>query len=124
MTDLTRAPYASVVIVAAGRGERFGQTPKVLALAGGRAVLAWSLRAASRAACVREIVVVTGPHTDEPIRRLVDELVLARPVTCVSGGARRQDSVAAGIAAVSPHCEVALVHDAARPLATAAMFDA
>ncbi len=124
MTDPASEPYASVVIVAAGRGERFGQSPKVLALAVGQPVLAWSLVAASGARSIREVVVVTGPHTHEAIRELLDALALVTPVTCVAGGARRQDSVAAGVAAVSPASEVVLIHDAARPLATSAMFDA
>lgn len=124
MTVPLSAPYASVVVVAAGRGERFGQSPKILALAGGRPVLAWSLIAASRSACVREIVVVTGQHTDEAIRHLVDELTLDTSVTFVAGGHRRQDSVVSGVAAVSLPSEVVLVHDAARPMATVAMFDA
>jgi 2-C-methyl-D-erythritol 4-phosphate cytidylyltransferase len=46
------------------------------------------------------------------------------PVTLVTGGLRRQDSVAAGVAAVSPLSDVVLIHDGARPLATAALFDA
>ena len=124
MSDPTAKPYASVVIVAAGRGERFGPSPKILALAGGQPVLAWSLIAASRAECVREIVVVTGHLTGEAIRRLSNDLALSTPLTCVAGGQRRQDSVAAGVGAVSPRSKVVLIHDAARPLATAAMFGA
>ncbi len=42
----------------------------------------------------------------------------------VTGGATRAASVRAGLAAVSPGAEVVVVHDAARPLATAALFDA
>jgi 2-C-methyl-D-erythritol 4-phosphate cytidylyltransferase len=39
------------------------------------------------------------------------------PLRCVEGGARRQDSVAAGVAA-EPDAAWYLVHDAARPLAS------
>ncbi len=115
---------ASVVIVAAGRGERFGHASKVLAVAGGRPLLEWSVIAASRAACVRDILIVTGHHTDEPIRRLLNDIILDKPVTVVAGGVRRQDSVAAGVAAVSPQSDVVLIHDGARPLATTSMFEA
>ena len=41
-----------------------------------------------------------------------------------TGGATRSESVRAGLAAVPPDAEVVVVHDAARPLATAALFDA
>lgn len=123
MTDSTSPAFASVVIVAAGRGERFGFTAKVLAIAGGRPLLAWSIIAASQAACVRDIIIVTGHHTDEPIRHMLDGLILGKPVTIVAGGERRQDSVAAGVAAVSPLSDVVLIHDGARPLATTGMFE-
>jgi 2-C-methyl-D-erythritol 4-phosphate cytidylyltransferase len=39
------------------------------------------------------------------------------------GGDQRQDSVRAGIACLSDDVEVAVIHDAARPLATPALFD-
>lgn len=124
MTTVESPAFASVVIVAAGRGERFGRSAKVLAEAGGRPLLAWSLLAASNAPCIREILVVTGEHTEWAIRQLLAAMPLPVPVTLVTGGARRQDSVAAGVAAVSPLSDVVLIHDAARPLATASMFDA
>ncbi|MDQ3654441.1 MAG: 2-C-methyl-D-erythritol 4-phosphate cytidylyltransferase [Chloroflexota bacterium] len=124
MTDPELDAFASVVIVAAGRGERFGHPAKVLAVAGGRPLLAWSLIAASQSPCVREILIVSGEHTDEAIRHLLIAMPMSIPVTLVTGGPRRQDSVAAGVAAVSPVSDVILIHDGARPLATAAMFDA
>ncbi len=39
----------------------------------------------------------------------------------VAGGARRQDSVRLGLAALPPQCSHVLVHDAARPFASAAL---
>ncbi len=123
MTDSTSPAFASVVIVAAGRGERFGRPAKVMAEAGGRPLLFWSLSTASNAPCVREILIVTGEHTEEAIRHLLATLALPVPVTLVTGGARRQDSVAAGVAAVSPLSDVVLIHDGARPLATTGMFE-
>jgi len=124
MTEPEVEPYASVVIVAAGRGERFGQPAKVLAPVGGRPVLAWSLSAAAAARNVREVVIVAGLHTEADIRVLVKSWRWHVPVTVVPGGERRQDSVAAGVAAVSCQSEVVLVHDGARPLAATALFEA
>lgn len=40
----------------------------------------------------------------------------------VAGGANRQASVAAGLAALDPSCNIVLVHDAARPLVPAQML--
>ena len=45
------------------------------------------------------------------------------PTRAVSGGARRQDSVASGFALVPPYADLVLVHDAARPFVTAAVID-
>jgi len=43
-----------------------------------------------------------------------------KPLRVVAGGERRQDSVAAGFAAVDPRCGVVVIHDAARPFVNAA----
>jgi len=85
------------VVVAAGKGERFGK-PKALVEVGG--VPLWQ-RAVSvlEAAGASEIVVVGEVPGGIP------------------GGERRRDSVAVGVGALSD-CEWVLVHDAARPLAT------
>ena len=86
------------IVVAAGRGERFG-TPKAEVLL--RGVPLWQ-RAVSalRAAGVEEVVVV-GPVPGG-----------------IPGGDRRRDSVAAGLASLPTEAEWVLIHDAARPLAT------
>lgn len=124
MTDSEPEPFATAVIVAAGRGERFGRSAKVLEVAGGRPLLAWSLSAASMVHSVRDIVIVTGEHTDGAIRTLLGTIALEKPVSLVAGGSRRQDSVAAGVAAVSGRGDVVLIHDGARPLVTPLMFEA
>ncbi len=45
-------------------------------------------------------------------------------LTLVDGGAERSDSVAAGLAALSPDCSIVLVHDAARPFVEPGVIDA
>lgn len=106
------------VIVAAGRGERFGGGGKVLAPVAGRPMLAWSLDAFDRCEAVREIVIVAGEHTIDPIRNLVDTASWRRVTAIVPGGADRSASVAAGIAALAPDTNLVAIHDAARPLVT------
>ena len=112
-----------MVIVAAGRGERFGDRGKVLAEAGGRPLLAWSLDAALRAASTADIIVVAGQHTRAEIERLVHASGAHVPIRICLGGEDRQASVRAGISALSDASLVAVIHDAARPLATSEMFD-
>jgi 2-C-methyl-D-erythritol 4-phosphate cytidylyltransferase / 2-C-methyl-D-erythritol 2,4-cyclodiphosphate synthase len=116
-------PFAACVIVAAGRGERFGDTAKVLAPVGGRPVLAWVLDAMEAASTVRDVVIVYGAHTEAPIRALVGGGAWPKVTTLVPGGAQRQDSMANGVRAVAEDVEVVLVQDAARPLTTPAIID-
>lgn len=55
------------------------------------------------------------------LRRLDDGGVLGLPWRTACGGARRQDSVAAGLAALPEECEGVLVHDSARPFVSAGL---
>jgi len=115
--------FASAVIVAAGRGERFGNSGKVLSLAAGRPLLDWSLDVMLAAQTVQEIVVVCGEHTRDAIDRLIDDRHTGIPIRTCLGGEQRQDSVRAGLACLDAAVEVVIIHDAARPLATAGMVD-
>lgn len=116
-------PFASCVIVAAGRGERFGDTAKVLASVGGRPALAWVLDTMEAATTVRDVVIVYGSHTEALIRALVETGAWAKVTTLVPGGDQRQDSMANGVRAVAGDVEVVLVQDAARPLTTPEIVD-
>jgi 2-C-methyl-D-erythritol 4-phosphate cytidylyltransferase / 2-C-methyl-D-erythritol 2,4-cyclodiphosphate synthase len=115
------SPNAAVV-VAGGRGERLGDPAKCLLSLAGRPMLAWSLDALEQAASVEHVVVVAGAHTRAAVEALVGGGAWPKVVAVVEGGERRQDSVAAGLAAV-PAAAAVLVHDAARPLAEPALFD-
>lgn len=120
----SKAPRVAAVVVAAGRGERFGLAGKALVPLAGKPMLAWTLDALEAAATVREVVVVAGAHTRTEITALLKVGGWAKRAVVVDGGPRRQDSVAAGLHVTSADVDVVLVHDAARPLATAAQFDA
>ncbi|MCC6314069.1 MAG: 2-C-methyl-D-erythritol 4-phosphate cytidylyltransferase, partial [Thermomicrobiales bacterium] len=117
------ATQASAVVVAAGRGVRLGAPDKALLPLAGRPMLAWSLDAL-QAAAVDEIVVVAGDHTQAAIAQLLAAGTWPSARRVVAGGARRQDSVLAGLRATDPAAEVVVIHDAARPLASPALFDA
>jgi 2-C-methyl-D-erythritol 4-phosphate cytidylyltransferase len=103
---------AWAIVVAAGSGLRFGQ-PKQHAELAGRPVMDWAIDGA-RAAC-RGVVVVTRPVD-------VDKRAIPGVDFVVAGGETRSASVRAGLAAVPPQAEVIVVHDAARPLATAEVW--
>lgn len=115
--------FAGAVIVAAGRGERFGDSGKVLSVAAGRPLLAWSLETMLNAGTIGEIVVVCGEHTRAAIDSLAHDHAHGMPIRTCIGGEQRQDSVRAGLVCLSDTVEVAVIHDAARPLATPEMAD-
>jgi len=101
---------ALAVLLAAGQGTRLGKDlPKALVRLRGRTLLEWSAAALSRCPEVEAIQIVLPPGF-EPIASSD-----ARLLAPVEGGARRQDSVARGLAA-RPDLEWVLVHDAARCL--------
>jgi 2-C-methyl-D-erythritol 4-phosphate cytidylyltransferase len=102
------------VVVAAGRGERFGRPKHGVELAG-RPLVAWSIDAAST---VADGIVLVVPPGDGP------DLAAPGADRVVRGGDRRSDSVRAGLAAVPDDAEVVVVHDAARPAASSDLFAA
>ena len=109
------------VVVAAGAGERFGGAKQFAAL-GGRRVVDWSVAAAADAC--DGVVVVLPPGTGEAPDPVGSPGPTSPPTTTVTGGATRSASVRAGLALVPDDAHVVVVHDAARPLAQPALFEA
>jgi 2-C-methyl-D-erythritol 4-phosphate cytidylyltransferase/2-C-methyl-D-erythritol 2,4-cyclodiphosphate synthase len=136
---IDRMPPAPVlaVLVAAGSSSRMGGLDKLDALLGGRPVLRHSLDTLAGAG-VDAVAVVTSPSRLPGLAAAA--WLPGSVVAVVAGGPRRQDSVAAGVAALEAHFlearalqarpetrrqesgrdadPVVLVHDAARPMAT------
>jgi 2-C-methyl-D-erythritol 4-phosphate cytidylyltransferase len=106
---------AVALIVAAGRGERLGSgRPKALVMLGGKPMLEWSVDALRAVPAVSEIAVALPPG----------ELACAPAGTIgVEGGEVRSQSVRNALAAVSDDDGRVIVHDAARPLASAELFE-
>ncbi|MGI8925620.1 MAG: 2-C-methyl-D-erythritol 4-phosphate cytidylyltransferase [Tepidiformaceae bacterium] len=110
-----------VVIVAAGTATRFGAEKLFLDLCG-RPVLAWSLAACESAETVGRIVIVAPAQRLALVQALADKWCGRKLVAVVGGGARRRDSVEAGLRECSsPYVGI---HDGARPLVTAGLIDA
>ena len=117
---MTNREAVAAILLAAGRSERMGGIDKPWAALGGRPLLAWPLAMLASLDAVETIVVVAGEERREQIEALAAEAAPGREVRWAGGGARRRDSVAAGLAA-APEAAWCLVHDAARPLASAAL---
>jgi 2-C-methyl-D-erythritol 4-phosphate cytidylyltransferase len=103
------------VIVAAGRGTRFGR-PKQLAELAGKPMIAWSIEAFASMPEIAELVVVTEPEFVERVEALVRAGARHAQVRVVRGGEDRQASVRCGLDALSDEVAAVLVHDGARPL--------
>jgi 2-C-methyl-D-erythritol 4-phosphate cytidylyltransferase len=109
----------AAVIVAAGRGARFGRAKQLIELAG-LPMAGWSMRTFAAMPEIAEIVIATEPEAIEKMRELFKRLAPQRSARVVRGGSTRQQSVYEGLKAVSPECGAVLVHDGARPLVSEA----
>jgi 2-C-methyl-D-erythritol 4-phosphate cytidylyltransferase len=105
---------AAVILVAAGRGERLGKGPKAFVALAGESLLRRAARAFEESAGISAIVAVVPQDMVEAARAQLAPC--SKLGTVVAGGARRQDSVLAGLRALPKDWDgVVLVHDAARP---------
>jgi 2-C-methyl-D-erythritol 4-phosphate cytidylyltransferase/2-C-methyl-D-erythritol 2,4-cyclodiphosphate synthase len=108
----------AAIIAAGGRGERLGAgRPKQLLDIGGTSILDMAVGAFLRHPRIDHVVVVVPADLLAPLQGAWRGG--ATPVTVVAGGARRQDSVAAGFSAVPDEADIVVVHDAARPFVSA-----
>jgi 2-C-methyl-D-erythritol 4-phosphate cytidylyltransferase len=109
----------AALVLAAGRGERLGAgVPKALLPIAGRPLLARAVE--GLAACAEIDVIVPVVPAAERARCAALLHGMDRVAAPVAGGAERQDSMRAGLAALAPDVELVAVHDAARPLVRAA----
>ena len=114
----------SVIVVAAGSGERLGSSrPKAFVDLAGHTLLEHSLQAVTGLSPVPQVVVVApeawvGPAGELAQGVLGDDADLS----VVAGGATRTESVRRGLAAISQDSDVVLIHDAARALTPTEVF--
>jgi 2-C-methyl-D-erythritol 4-phosphate cytidylyltransferase len=109
------------VIVAAGSSMRFGGRDKLFTELGGRPVLAWSLAAFEGCRDLHCLVVVTSEPNLGAVRALAEEWAPRACQEVVIGGARRRDSVEAGLRRCTSR--YVAVHDGARPLITPELIE-
>lgn len=113
-------PKTVAVIVAAGRSTRMAGLDKQFTLAGGKVLLAYTVAVFEASQHVDEYVIVLNEMNLMRGRALAYEEGWQKLKKIVIGGARRQDSVRAGLQVWAKDSEVAwvLVHDGARPFVT------
>ena len=106
-------PKVALLIPAAGSGERFGaQVPKALVQLNGRTLIEHAVL--NLGSIAKQIIVAAPAGYEDSFRK-----ILGDAVTVVTGGDTRTKSVKIALENVEPDIEFVLVHDAARPLASA-----
>jgi 2-C-methyl-D-erythritol 4-phosphate cytidylyltransferase len=129
MTSPTDEPDVAVVVVAAGSGTRVGaRVNKVLLPLLDVPVVAWSVRTALALPDVRRVVVVHHPDEASAMADALAPHLGDGEVVLVPGGATRHDSEWRAFGVLADEVDagtvrVVAVHDAARPLATADLFE-
>jgi 2-C-methyl-D-erythritol 4-phosphate cytidylyltransferase/2-C-methyl-D-erythritol 2,4-cyclodiphosphate synthase len=112
--------HVTAIVAAGGRGERLGAAqPKQLLVIGGRSILERSVHLLVAHPAIDEVVVALPPGLAAQPPAWLTRAV--KTVRVVPGGPRRQDSVANAFAAISDATDVVVIHDAARPFASASL---
>jgi len=114
------AQRLGVVLAAAGSSRRLG-FDKLFTPVLGRTVFQEGLRRILDSPLVAEVVVVTSADNQPVVARLLPP---GAPVRVILGGKERQDSVAAGLAAIDPALDYVMIQDAARPFVTPEVIEA
>ena len=117
-------PRVAVIVVAAGSGTRLGAgSPKAFVGIDAQTILRHALRGVFDAPEAQVIVVAPDDRVGDATTEALGAAGGRRDlVSVVAGGATRQESVAAGLAAVWADVEIVLVHDAARALTPPDVF--
>jgi 2-C-methyl-D-erythritol 4-phosphate cytidylyltransferase len=122
-----------VIVVAAGRGVRFGSdTPKQFHPVAGVPLVLRALRPFTGHPDVAQVVLVLPPEFAARPPAFLSDLVAGAGrgspassfLTIIPGGPHRGDSVRAGLTDLTSSCTVVLVHDGARPFVQRDVVDA
>lgn len=122
--SITPVPRVAVIVVAAGSGMRLGAGPKAFVGLDEHTILRHALTRVFQTAPAQVVIVAPSGREGDALTDALEAAGDRRDlVSVVTGGASRQSSVAAGIAALWADIDHVLVHDAARCLTPAAVFD-
>lgn len=110
-----------VVIVAAGTSQRMGGINKLFASLMRKPLLAWSVDTCEGYSSIQQIVLVLNNKDLAQGQKLKKERNWSKVDLCL-GGARRQDSVKAGLKQIED-CDLVMIHDGARPFLTSDLIE-
>lgn len=111
------------IIVAAGSGRRLGHPlPKALVPLGPYPILHYPVRTLSRVAGITEVIVTTPADRREEAREITQRAAPQLSIKIVAGGVTRQESVRIALGHSRADADIVVIHDAARPFASARLF--
>lgn len=114
----------AVIVVAAGAGARLGAgAPKAFVPIAGAPLLQHALAPLAELSAQVQLVLVVPPGTEPQAAAAAAAAFDSARLIVVPGGADRQASVQAGLAALNAEVRVVLVHDVARPLVPVQVFE-
>lgn len=124
-----------IILLAAGAGRRMQMDEnKIFLPLGSRSVIQWNFDHVMDTKDLGQVVLVHAPGELERLQRDIETILKQRAnkglndksiaIAFVEGGAERQDSVANGLAKLNSSVDLVLVHDGARPMAQASLFEA
>ena len=109
----------TAIILAAGKSERMGGgVDKVFLSLVNKPVVAWSLLAFEKCEDIDRIVLVVRKDQVMGSKAVVKMFGISKIDKIVPGGGKRQESVAAGLAACDADTRTVVIHDGARPMVT------
>jgi 2-C-methyl-D-erythritol 4-phosphate cytidylyltransferase len=115
--DTPIRPDSAAIIVAGGKGLRFGGAiRKQYIMLRGRPILWWSARAFEKSPSTGAIILVVPAEDVKRIQTMVRAWRFPKIVLVVEGGRERRDSVRSGLRALGTKWRYVSVHDAVRPL--------
>lgn len=112
-----------IIILASGLGRRFDESqkiPKQLLDLNGKPLFYYSLETALSLVNNDKIILTYPPKMLKPFQDMLARLSCDVPL--IEGGEKRQDSVLNALKSIKDDKSVVLIHDSARPLATAELF--
>jgi 2-C-methyl-D-erythritol 4-phosphate cytidylyltransferase/2-C-methyl-D-erythritol 2,4-cyclodiphosphate synthase len=115
----------SVIVVAAGSGERLGATsPKAFVSVAGKTLLEHALSALNATEHSLQVIIVAPDKWLGAAEDLGGKALESRhSLSVIAGGATRSDSVRAGLRQVDGDATTVLIHDAARALCPPEVFN-
>jgi 2-C-methyl-D-erythritol 4-phosphate cytidylyltransferase len=113
------------IITAAGIGKRMGTgKPKQYLELAGRPILCHTLDKFQAASSVNAIIIVADMSSIDVVKnQILKKYSYSKVKWVVTGGEKRQDSVAAGLRAAPEGYELVCIHDGVRPFVTPGLID-